>query len=234
MISPEQVETVDDFSPFGVHAFTTTRAIGSFSTASDEPVREVIGRWDALRATAAERGVLRLATASQVHGSRIIAHDPGWDGWLRSTGADGHVVTRRGTALAVTIADCVPVFLAHPSGAIAALHSGWRGTAARIVEQGIAALTHRGFPAGELRLHLGPAICGKCYEVSPEVYQRLTGEAATGPRTVDLRGLIASHARAQGIRHVSVSPSCTRCNNNRFFSHRAGDTGRQVGVIFAS
>ncbi len=80
MISPEQVETVDDFSPFGVHAFTTTRAIGSFSTASDEPVREVIGRWDALRATAAERGVLRLATASQVHGSRIIAHDPGWDG----------------------------------------------------------------------------------------------------------------------------------------------------------
>lgn len=234
MISPEQVEIVDDFSPFGVHAFTTTRAIGSFSTASDEPVRDVIGRWDAVRATAAARGVLRLVTASQVHGARILVHEPGWDGWLRGTGADGHVVTRRGTAVAVTIADCVPVFLAHPSGAVAGLHSGWRGTAARIIEHGIGALAQRGFPASELLLHLGPAICGKCYEVSAEVYRTLTGEAATTPRTVDLRGLIADHARAQGVRHVSISPSCTKCQNDRFFSHRAGDTGRQVGVIFAS
>ena len=83
VIPPEQVEIVDDFSPFGVHAFTTTRAAGSFSTGSDEPVRDVMGRWDALRATAASRGVRRLATAWQVHGAHVLVHDPGWEGWLR-------------------------------------------------------------------------------------------------------------------------------------------------------
>ena len=224
---------MDDFTTFGVHAFTTTRAVGSFGTSSDEPVRDVMGRWDALRATTGARGVQRLATAAQVHDARVLVHAPGWEGWLRGNQADGHVVTARGTAVAVTIADCVPVFLAHPSGAIALLHSGWRGTAARIVEQGIAALAHRGFPTAELRMHLGPAICGKCYEVSPEVIERLTGESASKSRPVDLRAMIADHARALGVQHVSITPSCTRCNNDRFYSHRAGDRGRQVAVIYA-
>jgi len=233
MISPEQVEVVDDFTPFGVHAFTTTRSVGNFGTQSSEPVAQVMARWDALRATAAAHGVRRLATAAQVHGAHVLVHAAGWEGWLRGLRADGHVASTPGTAAAVTIADCVPVFIAHPSGAVAVLHSGWRGTAARIVEQGIAALTHRGFPSSELRLHLGPAICGACYEVSPEVIEQLTGESASAPRTIDLRALIAEQARAAGVHHISISPSCTRHDNDRFFSHRAGDAGRQVGVIFA-
>ena len=49
MIAPEQVELVDDFISFGVHAFTTARQVGSFSTSSDEPVRHVMTRWDAVR-----------------------------------------------------------------------------------------------------------------------------------------------------------------------------------------
>jgi polyphenol oxidase len=133
--------------------------------------------------------------------------------------------------MAVSIADCVPVFLAHPSGAVAVLHSGWRGTAARIVERGIAALAILGAPAAELHVHLGPAICGRCYEVSPDVYAQLTGRTPPGPATVDIRALIASHARESGVRHVTVSDACTRCDNDRFFSHRAGDAGRQLGVI---
>ena len=234
VIPPEQVEIVDDFSPFGVHAFTTTRAVGSFSTGSDESVRDVMGRWDALRATAASRGVRRLATAWQVHGAHVLVHDPGWEGWLRGTQADGHMAVARGTAMAVTIADCVPVFIAHPSGAAAILHSGWRGTAARIVEHGIAALAHRGLPPAELRMHLGPAICGACYEVSADVFRQLTGERVSAPTTVDLRALIAAHARAAGVRHVTISPSCTRHHNATFFSHRAGDKGRLVATIFAA
>ena len=234
MIGQEHAEVVDDFARFGVHAFTTTRNFGSVSTASAEPVREVLARWDALRAAARERGVERLATASQVHGARVLVHEPGWEGWLRGSNADGHLATVRGTALGVTVADCVPVFLAHPSGAVAALHSGWRGTAARIVEHGIDAMVQRGCPASELYLHLGPAICGKCYEVSPDVLRELTGETVTTSTTVDLRAIIGDHARALGVRHISQSPSCTRCDNNRFFSHRAGDAGRQVGVIMAS
>ena len=233
MIPAEQVEMVDDFSSFGVRAFTTTRAVGSFGSGSDEPVRDVMGRWDALRASAASHGARRLATASQVHGSRIITHVPGWEGWLRGSEADGHLCVTPGTAAAVTIADCVPVFIAHPSGATAILHAGWRGTAARIAEHGIAVLTQLGFPASELRVHLGPAICEKCYEVSADVVRQLTGEPASTPRRVDLRGLIADQLRAMGIRHLTRSPSCTRCDNATFFSHRAGDRGRQIALILA-
>lgn len=227
------VEAIDDFAEFGIRAFTTTRAAGSFGTHTTEPVREVMGRWDALRESLRPAGP-RFATAHQVHGRRVVVHGTEWEGWLRVEGADGHASVARGTAMAVTVADCVPVFVAHPSGAVALLHSGWRGTAARIVEQGIAALAHRGVPTAELHVHLGPAICGRCYEVSAEVFAELTGRHVDRPTTVDLRALIADHARAAGVRHVTVSPFCTRCDNDRFFSHRGGDAGRQLGVMIAA
>ena len=225
-------EVVDEFTPYGVRAFTTGRAAGSFSTSGAEPVGNVMTRWDALRESLRSGGT-RLATARQVHGTRVIVHGPGWEGWLRGDDADGHAAIERGTGMAVSIADCVPVFIVHPSGASALLHAGWRGTAGRIVEHGIAALTLRGVPAAELRIHLGPAICGRCYEVSADVYERLTGRRPAGPSAVDLRALIAEHARAAGVRHISASASCTRCHNERFYSHRAGDEGRQLGVLIA-
>ena len=225
-------EAAPDFAEFGIRAFTTTRAVGSFGVHTDEPVRDVMGRWSELQRELRPGGP-RLATSKQVHGSALLVHHAAWEGWLRGDEADGHVAAERGTALAVTVADCVPVFVAHPSGAIALLHSGWRGTAARIVERGIEALAQRGFPASELRLHTGPAICGKCYEVSAEVYRQLTGKDPGRPTTVDLRLLIADHARAAGVRHLTTSASCTRCDNDRFYSHRAGDAGRQLGVMLA-
>lgn len=232
MVDAALAERIDDFEAFGVRAFTTTRAWGSFGTGTDEPVRLVMDRWAELRRELAPTGG-RLVTASQVHGSRVLVHDDGWNGWLRADGADGHVAMARGTGMAVTIADCVPVFIAHPNGAIALLHSGWRGTVARIVAHGIAALEARGAAARELRVHLGPSICGRCYEVSPEVYGQLTGRDVSVPSAVDLRAVIAGHARSAGVRHISISPACTRCDNDRFFSHRAGDAGRQLGVMIA-
>jgi len=225
-------EAIDDFASFGVHAFTTTRAAGSFSSAGSEPVGQVTDRWTALRRDLARAGP-RFATAAQVHGARVVVHTPTWEGWLRVDDADGHVAIERGTGMAVTVADCVPVFIAHPGGSIALLHSGWRGTVERIVEHGIGALANRGVPAHELHVHLGPAICGSCYEVSPEVYGRLTGRSVSEPTPVDLRAVIADHARLAGVRHISTSPYCTRCDNDRFFSHRAGDAGRQLGVMIA-
>jgi hypothetical protein len=168
-----------------------------------------------------------------VHGTGLLVHTRGWEGWLRSGEADGHVAPERGTAVAVSIADCVPVCIAHPSGAIALLHSGWRGTAARIIDHGIDALAHRGFPVSELRVHLGPAICGKCYELGPDIVERLLGRRAAAPERVDLRALIADHARARGVRHLTASARCTRCDGDRFFSHRGGDEGRQLTVMFA-
>ena len=198
-----------------------------------------MARWDALRASL-HMTLPRFATASQAHGTRVVEHDGAWEGWLRVSEADGHFAPRSGTAMAVTIADCVPVFIAHPEGAVALLHSGWRGTAARIVDRALAAFSRQGLAASDLRIHLGPAICGDCYEVSAEVAMALTGiaaanaePAASGRRHMDLRAIIASHARAAGVSHITTSRWCTRCDNARFFSHRAGDAGRQIAVMLA-
>ncbi|HEY9480402.1 MAG TPA: polyphenol oxidase family protein [Gemmatimonadaceae bacterium] len=223
-------EEIPELRSLGIDAFTTTRAAGTFGTGGNEPVSEVMARWNALIAELRPRAP-RFATASQVHGKRVITHTDGWEGWLRVSAADGHIAISPGAAFAVTIADCVPVFIAHPSGAVALLHSGWRGTAGRITEAALAALSRLGFPPGELHIHLGPSICGSCYEVSPDVHAQLTGRAVSAPTPVDLRSIIASHARAAGVRHITISPFCTRHHNDRFFSHRAGDTGRQIAVI---
>jgi len=225
-------EEVPELASIGVRAFTTTRLAGSFGVAGDDPVRDVMARWDRLREELSAAGP-RLATARQVHGNRVISHGIGWEGWLRGGDADGHFALDRGTGMAVSIADCVPVFLAHSSGAAALLHSGWRGTASRIVERALDLFESRGMPGSELTMHLGPAICGGCYEVSPDVFERLIGRSVDRATTVDLRAIIADHARQRGVRRISISESCTRCDNDRFYSHRAGDGGRQLGVLIA-
>ena len=228
-----QSEAVADFAAFGIRAFTTTRASGTFGLTSDDSAAQVMNRWRQLR-NELEPGGARLASATQVHGARVVVHNTTWEGWLRVDAADGHIGTDRGLALAVTVADCVPIFIAHPSGAVGVLHSGWRGTAARIVERGIEALAQRGFSAAELRVHLGPSICGKCYEVGADVFRQLTGRDSSGvSQCVDLRSLIADQARDAGVRHLTTSAFCTRCDNDRFYSHRCGDAGRQISVIFA-
>ena len=83
-------------------------------------------------------------------------------------------------------------------------------------------------------LHLGPAICGRCYQVGPDVFEQLTGWQTIRNRHVDLRALLAEQAKEMGVRQLSASPHCTRCDNDRFFSHRAGDAGRQVAVIVSA
>lgn len=225
-------EVVEPFAPLGIMAFTTGRAAGSFGMQTAEPVRDVTARFGRLRALLGGP-TARLATAFQVHGGTVLHHAGDWQGFLRGPEADGHLSMARGTALAVTVADCVPVFLAHPGGATAMLHSGWRGTAARITEVAVREFVALGLRPADLFLHCGPAICGGCYEVSADVFAQLTGRDPGRPTTVDLRALIADHARAVGVRQITLSPLCTRCDNDRFYSHRAGDAGRQLGVIQA-
>ena len=226
-------EDIPDFQSFGIRAFTTTRNAGTFGLAGPDPVGEVISRWTDLQSELAANS-RRLVIGRQVHGTRVLSHSGGWEGLLRTREADGHLAGEKGIALSVTVADCVPVFIAHQSGVVAILHSGWRGTASRIVDSGLAEFTRRKIPPDELMVHLGPAICGRCYEVSAEVRAELTGQPANRAGNVDLRSLLAEHAHEAGVLRVTVSPYCTRCDNDRFFSHRAGDTGRQVGVIVAS
>ena len=230
MMERSTVEVIDDFQSFGIDAFTTTRETGSFGTASDEPVGQVMSRWEGLQRFVG-RTAPRLATARQVHGKRVLTHTTTWTGWLRSDAADGHIAPTRGLGLAVTVADCVPVFIGHPSGAAALLHAGWRGIAGGILGVALRELRSGGLAPNDLIIHLGPAICGDCYEVSPDVYSTLTGRTVERPATLDLRGLLADQARAEGVREIAVSPFCTLCHQGRFYSHRGGDLGRQRGVL---
>lgn len=217
--------------PAGVMAWTTTRQDGSFGLQSDEPVGTVMARWAGLQDALAGRGIHRLASAMQVHGAVVATHSGGWQGWLRLQGVDGHITTIPGTALAVTVADCTPVFVAHPAGAIAALHAGWRGTAQHILDRGLDALARLGFPAEECTVHLGPAICGPCYEVGPEVLAAVHRKPATHKAQLDVRAVLLEQARHARVAQVTVSSECTKCHGDRYFSHRAGDVGRQLGVI---
>ena len=223
-------ERVASFAVLGLSAFTTTRDAGSYGFTDDAPVQGVNDRWFALmRATGG-----RMASAHQVHGAKVITHAPGWDGWLRVDSADGHATAHHDTTLVVTIADCVPVFMGHPKGASALLHAGWRGVTGGILDAGLRALAALGCHPRDLVVHLGPAICGSCYEVGPDVYAQLMRRTVDHAATVDLRALLADQARIAGVKQVEVSAACTRCQNDRFFSHRAGDSGRQVAVIAPS
>lgn len=229
--SPIGTAIVVDGMPDGISAFTTTRAAGSFGLVSQEPVNDVTERWHRLLDDLVDSGVSRLASAMQVHGADIVRHTGDWRGWLRLRGVDGHITSTRGTALAVTVADCTPVFIAHERGVIAALHAGWRGTAAGILERGLEAMEALDCPADECVVHLGPSICGDCYEVGPEVIEALTGTRPAGKQLVDVRALLEDRAFKCGARNVTISPFCTRHDNGTLYSHRAGDPGRLLGVI---
>lgn len=225
-------EDVEGFASFGIRAFTTTREAGTFSLGSEAPIGEVMSRWTGLQDDLSDKA-RRIVIGRQVHGSTVITHRGGWEGLLRTGEADGHIAAERGIALAVSIADCVPIFMAHQSGVVGILHSGWRGTVGRIIDAGLNAFARLSIPPDELKVHLGPAICGRCYEVSAEVREQLTGQPATRAGNVDIRSLIAEHARDAGVTDVTVSSDCTKCDNDKYFSHRAGDSGRQLGVIVA-
>lgn len=225
-------EEVPGFASFGIRAFTTTRDAGTFRLSGAEPTGEVMARWTGLQEVLSPHA-RRTVIGRQVHGAHVITHRGGWEGLLRTGEADGHLAAERGIALTVSVADCVPVFMAHPSGIVALLHSGWRGTVARVIDAGLRAYARIGIPPDELKVHLGPAICGRCYEVDADVRSQLTGQPSNRPGNVDIRSLIAEHAAESGVLDLSVSSECTKCDNDRFFSHRAGDTGRQLAVIVA-
>lgn len=231
-------EPVVQFDAIGVRAFVTTRAAGSFRIHDDGSNQDSHSRWQQLVSSLAALGADRLVSSKQVHGVRILTHRDPWEGWQHLSAvdgqADGHIVLSPGGAAAVTIADCVPVFIAHPGGVAGIVHAGWRGVAGGILGDAIKLFESLGFSASELRVHLGPSICGRCYEVGAEVFEQLTGWQTSRARNVDLRGLLAEEAKGAGVKSWSASPHCTRCDNDLFYSHRQGDEGRQVGVIIYS
>jgi YfiH family protein len=195
------------------------------------PARAVLRRWETLlRGTGFSRGV----HARQVHGAAVRFHHGGEPGLLVAEPCDGHATADPDVLMAVTTADCVPVSIVDPlRPAVALVHAGWRGAAAGILQRGVAVLAERAASRpGDLHVHLGPCICGSCYEVGPEVFEALGLPRPHGPEPVDLRAALAERALAAGVSraNVTVSEHCTRCGEG-FFSHRGGDAERQVGFL---
>lgn len=223
---------------FGVSAGITGRGTGpepfDLGLGSSAPVGETMRRWQQFRA--AHPQFPAQVMAHQVHGDRVLWHDPRPAGWTIHEAADGHATAATGLLLLVTVADCVPIYLVAPSqGAIALLHSGWRGTVAGILQRGVALLAARtGARPGELVMHTGVAISGSRYEVGREVMEGV-GEQASGPGPwhLDLRALLARQARILGIGEVTSSPHCTAEPGGPFFSHRGsgGADGRMVAWL---
>ncbi|HLZ44532.1 MAG TPA: polyphenol oxidase family protein [Gemmatimonadales bacterium] len=215
---------------YGIVAGITTRPL-SLGLWSDEPVGQVIGRWRAFR-TAFGARFPSIVLAHQVHGTDVHWHDALQAGWLILDGIDGHATTEPGVLLTVTVADCVPVYLAVPrKNAVALIHAGWRGTADGILEQCVELLKWRAFAkASDVVMHCGVGICGGCYEVGSEVAVRF---GMTGTVKVDLRAVLVQQARTLGIEAISTSPWCSAEGKDRFFSHRAsrGRDGRMVAYL---
>lgn len=183
-----------------------------------------------------------LAEAEQVHGSRTAVVEAG-GGPIR--GVDALVTSRVGLWLAIYAADCVPVLLVDTkTPGVAAVHAGWRGTAAGIVPETIARMRHAfGTDPEQYTATLGPAIGGCCYEVDLPVARAMEqapwwpeAARATGPERwhLDLRTAIRRQLMDAGVPpgRIASVPLCTACRPDLFFSYRRdGVTGRMAACI---
>jgi polyphenol oxidase len=198
----------------------------------DATVGEVMSRWRLFRA--ATPGFSTVVLGNQVHGTDVRLIGPS-GGWIQIEGVDGWVTTTPGVLLTVTVADCIPVYLAIPGRAVGLLHAGWRGIAAGILERGVAALTGAGTSdSADIVMHCGVGICGRCYEVGSEV---VTGcglpAGGAGPWHLDLCEVLAHQAASLGIPRVTRSPRCSAHERPTFYSHRGsrGADGRMVAYL---
>jgi YfiH family protein len=180
-------------------------------------------------------GMARAVHSSQVHEAEVRVHRSVEPGLSLCDPCDGHVTHEPGVLLAIAVADCVPVFVVAPEArTVAVLHAGWRGATAGVLEQGLTALCGEvGATLTDLHVHFGPAICGNCYEVGPEVFDALAQTVPAAPTPLDLRHILARRAEAGGVppESITISTHCTRCTGSDLFSHRGGDAGRQVGYV---
>jgi len=196
------------------------------------PTRLVQERLDSLGGAT---GFTRVVHGRQVHGAHVVVHEGSAVGGSSVPDCDGHLTAAPGILLTVATADCVPVSLVAPEQrAVGLLHAGWRGVAAGVLERGVRLMAFvLGAAPDGLHAHMGPAICGACYEVGPEVHEALGLPGPQGPEPVDLRAVLGGRAVALGVREdrVTLSAHCTLCGDGSLFSHRAGDAGRQVALL---
>ncbi|GIH71005.1 peptidoglycan editing factor PgeF [Sphaerimonospora thailandensis] len=188
--------------------------------------------------TAAELGLDQVVFMRQVHGADVAYAVEPFAG--EPPALDGVFTDRPGLGLAVLVADCAPVLLADPvTGLVGGAHSGRPGTEAGVVPALVAAMAARGAEPSRMVAAVGPAACGRCYEVPAELRDRVAARvpetwAVTrrGTPALDLRAGIAAQLGRAGVADVRHDGRCTIETPDLYSYRRERDTGRFAGYIW--
>lgn len=224
--------------PANITHGVTHASLGNFSLTTDPDANAVHARRRALVA-AAELGDARIVAPHLHHTANVAIVR---DGITPSERVDAVVTDDPSTVLAVTVADCVPVFLVDAAGVgFGVAHAGWRGLAGGIVRNAIRVLIEDlEVQVADLLVGTGPAIRGPSYEVGPEVaglfpeaFSVPSGDPAVGRALLDLPSCALAQAAGAGIpRDNLVDFSlCTFTHADDLLSHRRGDRGRHWAFI---
>ena len=194
----------------------------------------------------------RFAMSNQVHGAvvrTITTADVHTDPYEKvGYKADGLMTDLPGVALRVSTADCIPILFYDPvRRCVAAVHAGWRGTAAGIAAAAVDRMKSvYGSRPGDILAAIGPGICPDCFETHEDVPNAMTAAMGTGVLrhikikengkfAVDLKAINAMRLEQAGLEadHIAVSSLCTSCNPDKFWSHRklGNDRGSMAAAI---
>jgi YfiH family protein len=160
----------------------------------------------------------RLATLKQIHSSSCVPAE-GRRGVLGE--GDALLENTPGAVVAVKTADCIPILLVDERRrAVAAIHAGWRGTAAQIARGAVAQMRVRfDTDPGDLHAAIGPGIGECCYEVGPEVAAHFGGQGRGHVDLADANRRQLIDARVTAGR-IYASNLCTMCRPEEFYSFR--------------
>ena len=182
----------------------------------------------------------RVVWMNQVHGADVAVVDRPWGYSAPVPSVDAIVTTRRGLALAVLTADCVPVLLADPvAGVAAAAHAGRPGMIAGVVPAALRAMTERGADPSRIVARTGPTVCGRCYEVPEAMRAEVSAvepaayaETSWGTPAVDVGAGVHAQLERLGVRDRQQSPVCTLESHDHFSYRRDRTTGRLAGYVW--
>ncbi|CAL9315384.1 peptidoglycan editing factor PgeF [Streptomyces sp. SudanB182_2057] len=176
---------------------------------------------------------------NQVHGADVAVVDEPW-GEGPVPEADAVVTTRRGLALAVLTADCVPVLLVDPvAGVVAAAHAGRPGMVKGVVPAAVRTMVRLGAEPDRIIARTGPAVCGRCYEVPEAMRAEVAAvepaahaETSWGTPAVDVNAGVHAQLDRLGVCDRARTPVCTLESQDHFSYRRDRTTGRLAGYVW--
>ncbi|MEU6170684.1 peptidoglycan editing factor PgeF [Streptantibioticus parmotrematis] len=203
----------------------------------DDPTAVLANRGLAARALGLDPAA--VVWMNQVHGNDVAAIDAPW-GDDPVPAVDAIVTARRGLALAVLTADCVPVLLADPhAGVVAAAHAGRPGMVAGVVPAAVAEMVRLGASPERITAFTGPSVCGSCYEVPAAMRDEVAdaepaarAETSWGTPAVDVCAGVHAQLARLGVGMREKSHICTLESADHFSYRRDRATGRLASYVW--